>query len=364
MLAAFFAVPMLLSVAGCGKTPALEMSLGEECIEGVTVPAEGGRYSFTYTIAGSSAMDVLGTPSASWITEVDTETPGVVYFTAEKNLETDGREAVIALVCADVSLEALIVQDGYMRPEIVLESENIVETKAPGGHCAVTYRIDNEDELGEFRAFSEQEWISDVSWEQDGEVTFWLNPNDQEAQRSGVVTLEYTYPDGVSTVNVDVEQGPKEYDKEFAAVFIHGFYYGEAETPGLYDYFFYFTDLGFDEEGFQEPYSTVYGVYVQSETEWTDMEHIGIPEGTYPFVSSYGTPGAFTNGWLSYYYYDPTSFDMCEKATYTSGTLTVGKEGEDYVMELTVTLQDAWDSSTPVFSARAAFKGDVSLQQR
>lgn len=359
------ALPVLTLLAGCGKSSDAALTLGNECIEGMIIPADGGVFSFTYTLAGADAFNVNGGCEAGWISGIDTGIPGMVSFSAEQNLESTERSATIVLNYPGGIAEVPIFQEAFLRPEIVVESGSPIESIAPGGWFTVEYSIENEDVLGEFSATSgEYTWISGLDTETRGKVIVWLDANDTGAERSGVITLTYTYPEGECTVEIPVTQGPKEYDKEFAAVFIHGYYYGELETPGLYDYFFYFTDLGFDQSGYQMPYSTQYGVYVQSETEWTDMDHIGVPEGVYTFAPTYGTADTFTNGWMSYSHYNPDDYSLCEEAVYTGGQLVVEKVGDEYRMQLTVDLDNTTIYGNPAFTARVTFSGDVSLIQR
>lgn len=330
MLLTTFAVSAVMALAACTEASDASLVLGDECVEGVTVSADGGQYSFTYTAVNCSAGDIHGSCSADWISGVDTGIPGVVFFTAEQNLVDEGREAVILLEYPGSAIEVLVLQEGFARPEIVVESGSPIGTIAPGGLFEIAYVIENEDVLGTLAvSVSDSTWITDVNTKTRGLVTVWLTPNVTDSDRSGSVTLTYTYPEGESVVEVPVTQSAREYDREFAAKFIHGFYYGELETPGLYDYFFYFCDLGFDDQGYAIPWSTCFGVYIQSETEWTDMEHIGLPEGTYKFAPTYGAADTFTNGWLSYYYYNPETFDLTESWIYDGGILTVTKNGNE-----------------------------------
>lgn len=359
------ALAAVMALAGCEKNSDAALTLGNECIEGMTIPADGGVFSFTYTLAGADASNVSGGCEAGWISDIDTGIPGMVSFSAEQNLESAERAATIILNYPGGMTEVPIFQEAFLRPEIVVESGSPIESIAPGGWFKITYSIENEDVLGKFSASSKDSlWITELDTDVRGTVTVWLEANDTETERSGSITLTYTYPEGESTVEIPVTQGPREYDKEFAARFIYGYYYGESETPGLYDYYIYFTDLGFDDSGYQRPYSHQYGVYLQSGTAWTDMEHIGIPEGTYIFAPTYGTADTFTNHWISYSYYNPDDYSLCEDAVYTDGTLTVEKNGDEYWMVFTADLENASIYGEPVFTARATFKGDVSLIER
>lgn len=83
--------------------------------------------------------------------------------------------------------------------------------------------------------------------------------------------------------NPTPEPQPKpQYDVEFVAQALDGYYFGSYYTPGSDNYFFYLSDNGLDSEGNLRPNSTYYLIDIYDVVlETVQGELVALPEGTY-----------------------------------------------------------------------------------
>lgn len=80
----------------------------------------------------------------------------------------------------------------------------------------------------------------------------------------------------------------------------------------------------------------------------------GIPVGFYTLDASQTYPQGTFSSDMSYYYITDGAAEVVERHYFTEGTLSVEKEGSDYVLELIVTFDDGK-------KARASYKGKIDL---
>lgn len=140
-------------------------------------------------------------------------------------------------------------KQGSEEPLLELTSPEEMSIPAEGGNFLIQYRITNPTKDGTVTAWTDEdcEWIEDLNSRSSyGEITFNVGKNTSMGERSATVTASYEN----QTFEVKVTQKWSEsalYDIEFEAKDITGFYYGERYSPGMGDYWFFFSDIGFDE---------------------------------------------------------------------------------------------------------------------
>lgn len=105
------------------------------------------------------------------------------------------------------------VEEGTLIP-IISGVENPATIAAEGAEVTVTYSITNPVEGVSLTAATEAEWITDIDYSVEGEVSFTVAANNGSS-RSGVVTLSYT---GAEDVDVVVSQSPGSGTEEFTVV--------------------------------------------------------------------------------------------------------------------------------------------------
>ena len=116
-------------------------------------------------------------------------------------------------------------------------------------------------------------------------------------------------------------------DVNFVADQIWGAYYGEMYTPGWGNYWFFLTDNGFDEYGWEYPNSTYYRIDLYAPLV-EDLSNIQVPVGTYTLDpdDTYAV-GTFSVGYSCYWQSDAEGNQKFEPIPFDSGTLEVTEEG-------------------------------------
>lgn len=116
-------------------------------------------------------------------------------------------------------------------------------------------------------------------------------------------------------------------DVNFVADQIWGVYYGEMYTPGWGNYWFFLTDNGFDEYGWEYPNSTYYRIDLYAPLV-EDLSNIQVPVGTYTLDpdDTYAV-GTFSVGYSCYWQSDAEGNQKFEPIPFDSGTLEVTEEG-------------------------------------
>lgn len=393
------AVLMLSSCSPAGSD--IVMSLSEKYVsEGVGVPADGGKVSFTYTISGMKGGETVTAESdASWIGGFDTSNTGVVSFIAEYNGEDTAREAGVTVSCGKSSFSVRVLQATHAKPEIEVLDRFGLETNAAGGNGFVVFSIKNVDPRGKMEITTDVDWISEmkhnpvIKENTTDTLAFYAASNTGDSKRSGKVTIEYSTPDNVVREVFNIVQGPKEYDMEFGAKLVGGWYYGRsnikdesgAVAPGPEkSYIFYLRDIA-PQGGYLAFMSTNFGVSLLSLTvpseEDMEMSTIPIPPAEYKYDTfSEGISGkhdCFCDGYTGYYYYSSTVMDdfaAVHRANYEGGVFKVTKHSENlYECELTIQFHQSWTDGDGKFhedgyihmngekNARAVYRGPVHL---
>lgn len=206
-------------------------------------------------------------------------------------------------------------------------------TVQPSGQaCTVEYILKDPVDGGEIFAECQADWITDVDWATEGTVTFTVQPNDTENDRSVDLVIVYVYGDGEElrdSVGISQPLNAPEYDYEFAAQLLTGVYYGTKNgLNGEYSYYVTFSDMPYSEDGYGQPGGTYY-VFDLFGPAPENEDDLMFPAGTYTLGEQDATAeftftpelsGAFTVG--------PTGQMDVMYAIFVEGTLELSLDSE------------------------------------
>ena len=121
------------------------------------------------------------------------------------------------------------------------------------------------------------------------------------------------------------EQGGGSENVEFTANYAYAYYFGDYYTPGYADnYYFFLSDLGLDEEG----YEMANGTYYRFDIYTPLGDGTKIPAGTYTIdMTDSGNLWTATLSYSGYYVLDEYGWDYVENDYPASGTIVVGEDG-------------------------------------
>lgn len=226
--------------------------------------------------------------------------------------------------------------------EVVL-AKSTIEATAEGGRYEVSYTIKNPVEGHNLfvAKSSDYAWISDIGAEDDV-IYIVVEANETDNAREAVV--EVSYGEKHSNENfktLTIKQAAKSTEPEDGVVFeaqiLTGEYYGDYYTPNAGNYYIFFSDYGFNEEGNLLANSIyyqldVYGALYEGEAV---NGYIPLPEGTYTLDVN-DTMAVGTIGY-SYSCYMKTNDSEIEVETYfDAAELVVAADGS---CVLTATIQ-------------------------
>lgn len=115
---------------------------------------------------------------------------------------------------------------------------------------------------------------------------------------------------------------------EVTANYAYANYYGDQYTPGTADnFYFFFSDLGVDENGWELPNATYYRFDLYTEIIDT-TNGIYIPEGTYVY-DWFDTmqAGTFSDINSAYYVMDDSGWDYIDNSSLSEGSITFTESG-------------------------------------
>lgn len=115
---------------------------------------------------------------------------------------------------------------------------------------------------------------------------------------------------------------------EVTANYAYANYYGDQYTPGTADnFYFFFSDLGVDENGWELPNATYYRFDLYTEIIDT-TNGIYIPEGTYVY-DWFDTMqvGTFSDINSAYYVMDDSGWDYIDNSSLSEGSITFTESG-------------------------------------
>lgn len=244
-------------------------------------------------------------------------------------------------------------------PELKLTSPEQMQIPADEGWYKIRFEIINPSEKGEVEAYVENgiDWITDIRpMQNSGQILFFAKKNDSEKGRDAKIFLNYENSCLETEINQAPGRQPDHYDMEFEANMITGFYYGDKYSPGTGDYWFFFTDKGFDNDLSALPNGTYYRVDLYAPLSDAE-ENIPIPEGCYTLDMS-GTPSceAYTFSQYSTFYTTNASGDIDISYPYDDGQLTVARnEDGTYRLDMIITTSDG-------LLRHVYYEGEVALK--
>ena len=188
-----------LLLLGCNKdNPAspqpLPPTLSFETASVNTSP-EGGPSQIKYKINNPiEGATVSAQCKDTWISEINTATPGVISFMVAANETTQARETVVEVSYADIQkISSFTVKQtapGTAKPEILFVQES-VDAPAQGGVSQIEYKINNPIEGAAVSATCPENWVSNLNTETAGIVSFETAGNNTSSPREAVVTIQY-----------------------------------------------------------------------------------------------------------------------------------------------------------------------------
>lgn len=246
-------------------------------------------------------------------------------------------------------------------PVLTCKTEGDISASHEGGNYSIAYSLENPAKDGKLTASADKtEWILNLDYNVAGIVKFEVAANPDQTAREGNVTVKYEYPDGKpQSFSVKVVQEaapvppPAPYDVELLdAKILTGIYYaGNITEDGNMYYFIHITDVGFDDDGYALPNGKFFRIGLISKEAPEDMNHIGLPVGTFRLGS--GDGGIDTEE--GYYFETDADSHASDTGYYKEAECTISRDGSVYSVEFIATFSDGR-------RGHATYKGDVSLE--
>lgn len=224
-------------------------------------------------------------------------------------------------------------------PDPVLEAvEETLTVSYSGGQYTINYTLSNPVDGAIVEAASDDAWIGNFTYPQEGTVRFNVEENLSREERSGSVLLAYTMSGGnVIEERVYVVQLANTYDYMVEAASVTGQYYGDMydEGSGIMNYYINMSDLPSESVGSAFPGATYYIFDIYTSQTPENKGKVALPEGVY--VLGDGSDGTFASGNSKWFMMDDTGDGYAENAFFEEGTLTVTKEDRVYFYEADLT---------------------------
>lgn len=241
-------------------------------------------------------------------------------------------------------------------PELTITSPeaDTLNVAIAGGPCEITYTLKNPVEGVSMQVTAAEgiDWITDIDLATEGKITFNVASNEGQQPRETTLTIQYDFIK--ETVVVAQEGFESAYDHEFQATVFTGYYYGEETEKGVANYYFFLSDKEFVND-WMSPEGTYYLVDLYAALP-QDPASITLPEGTFTFdLENTLKEGTFST--LSHRKILDFS-GMATSADYEEGTIVISKDGENYNIELIVTIEgETWHVT---YSGTATFEDKTS----
>lgn len=215
--------------------------------------------------------------------------------------------------------------------DLKVTSETILNFEAEGGKGVIAYTLEEKTRFSPVgqpvvEAFCEATWVSELTVAEN--ITFQVAANEADARETEIVV---TY--GEQEVKVAVKQAAKEINNEndevvFEAQILTGEYYGDYYTPDAGNYYIFFSDYGFSEEGSLLTNSIyyqldLYGVLYDGEAV---NGYIPLPEGTYTLDKN-DTMAVGTIGYSYSCYMKTNSSEIEVEVSFDAAELVVAADG-------------------------------------
>lgn len=236
-----------------------------------------------------------------------------------------------------VALSAVLAgckEKEVLSPDLKVGQKSI-SISSEGGVMSVDYELVNPVSDGKVSADAGVEWVTDYDCVTDGKISFTVAPNTGAEERKAVLVIRYEYGEDVIEKNVELRQYAVEVvaaDYEFEATVSTADYLGDAfSMNGELNYQLWLSDLPMDN-GVQ-PGGTYYSLDVFAPA----LKSVpSLAEGEY-VLSSSGSMEAMTVNVGDFTYMRKVKPDGSADEVYVAlveGTLSVGYEGENAVLEL------------------------------
>ena len=238
----------------------------------------------------------------------------------------------LPLVMAACTKEDAPVDTPKEYTELKVTSELTLSFEAEGGEGVITYdlvKTTRATETPQVKASCNAAWVSNLAVAET--ITFDVAANEGEARNTTIV-VSY----GEQSVEVKVNQMEKatipqpqpEFDVEFEAQVLTGEYYGDYYTPDAGNYYIFFSDYGFTEEGNLLTNSIyyqldLYGVLYDGEAV---DGYIPLPEGTYTLDMN-DTMALGTIGYSYSCYMKTNSSEIEVEVSFDAAELVVAADG-------------------------------------
>ncbi len=224
-------------------------------------------------------------------------------------------------------------------PDPVLEAvEETLTVSYSGGQYTINYTLSNPVDGAIVEAASDDAWIGNFTYPQEGTVRFNVEENLSREERSGSVLLAYTMSGGnVIEERVYVVQLANTYDYMVEAASVTGQYYGDMydEGSGIMNYYINMSDLPSESVGSAFPGATYYIFDIYTSQTPENKGKVALPEGVY--VLGDGSDGTFAAGNSRWFITDDTGQGYAENAFFEEGSLTVIKKDGVYFYEADLT---------------------------
>ena len=236
-----------------------------------------GKYATEFEISYKADSEAEVTLTAEWL-RVRHHEEGTVTIQVEDN-ETGGtRMAAVTLAVGSELATVVVNQLGVAEePTITLTTGDTIDVKRTGCKVKIDYTIENSNPVDYVFVKCDADWIYSMDTQTEGVVELGVATNTTGKSRETLITVGY----GTATATTTLRQAG-DGEIVFNAPIISGDYLGDALTPGTGNYWFFFTDRGFDGEGNSLPNATYYRIDAYGPVS-TDVDRIRIPNGTYTY---------------------------------------------------------------------------------
>ena len=136
-------------------------------------------------------------------------------------------------------------------PTITLTTGDNIDVKRTGCKVKIEYTIENSNPVDYVFVKCDADWIYSMDTETENVVELGVATNTTGKSRETLITVGY----GTATATTTLSQAG-DGEIVFEAPILTGEYLGDAFTPGVGDYWFFFADRGFDSEGKSLPDTT------------------------------------------------------------------------------------------------------------
>lgn len=247
----------------------------------VTIGKHATEFKVSYTAEATAEVEL----SADWLRVrnhnsgiVDGKTEGLITIMVGDN-ETEGtRMAAVTLTVGTSRATVVVNQLGEaLEATLVINADDNISIERMGTKLTIDYTLENTNPEDYIYVKSDADWIYSMDTQTPGKIELGIASNMTGKARESKLTIGY----GTVEASVTLCQAG-EGEIVFDAPILTGEYLGDALTPGTGNYWFFFTDRGFDSEGNSMSNTTYYRIDAYGPIS-LQTSNITIPNGTYTF---------------------------------------------------------------------------------